>query len=107
MRSFRGGSGSRFTNAEHFSVGGAAATGRHWQGVHRAADRKMDWTKAPPRGWTSMGVALWADGTGGDLPVRCGQVGDRRRPAAMAAKVVVQPAARIADAGRLRRRLGE
>ena len=94
-------------NAEHLSVGGAAATGRRWQGVHRAADRKMDWTKPPPRGWTSMGVALWADGTGGDLLGRCGRVGDRRRPAAMAAKVAVQPAARIADAGRPPRRLRE
>ena len=63
--------------------------------------------KAPPRRWTSMGVALWADSTGGDLPGRYGQVGDRRRPAAMAAKVVVQPAARIPDAGRPPRRLGE
>ena len=54
-----------------------------------------------------MGVALWADGTGGDLLGRCGRVGDRRRPAAMAAKVVVQPAARSADAGRPPRRLRE
>ena len=54
-----------------------------------------------------MGVASWADGTGGDLLGRCGRVGDRRRPAAMAAKVVVQPAARIADAGRPPRRLWE
>ena len=63
--------------------------------------------KPPRRRWTSMGVALWGDGAGGDLPGRCGQVGDRRRPAAMAARVVVQAAARIADAGRPPRRLRE
>ena len=54
-----------------------------------------------------MGVALWADGTGGDLLGRYEEIGDRRRPAAMAAKVAVQPAARIADAGRPPRRLRE
>ena len=63
--------------------------------------------KAPPRRWTSMGVALWADGTDGNLSGRCGQVGDRRRAAAMAAKVVVQPFAKMADAGRPPRRLRE
>ena len=34
-------------NAEQFSVGGAAATGPRWQCVHRAGDRKLDWTKLP------------------------------------------------------------
>ena len=35
-------------NAEQLSVGGAAVTGRRWQCVHRAGDRKLDWTKSPP-----------------------------------------------------------
>ena len=54
-----------------------------------------------------MGVALGADGTGGDRARRCRQVADRPRTAAMAAKVVVQPAGRIADARRPARRLRE
>ena len=31
-------------------------TGRRWQCVHRAGDRKLDWTKPPPRRWTSVAV---------------------------------------------------
>ena len=45
-RSFASGS-STCQNAEQFSVGGAAATGPRWQCVHRAGDRKLDWTKLP------------------------------------------------------------
>ena len=74
---------------------------------HRAGDRKLDWTKPPPGRWKSMGVVLGADGTGGDRAGRCTQVADRPRTAAMAAKVVVQSAGRIADTGRPTRRLRE
>ena len=34
--------------------GGAATTGRRWPCVHRAGDRRLDWTK--PRRWTSLGL---------------------------------------------------
>ena len=47
-------------NAEQLSVGGAAVTGRRWQCVYRAGDRKLDWTKPPP----AVGL-LWA--------LHCGQ----------------------------------
>ena len=76
----------------------------------RAGDREMHWTKAPRRRWLLAfygrciaGRRHWPGSAG---TVR-GQVGDRRRPAAMAVKVVVQPAARISDAGRPPRRLRE
>ena len=42
-------------SAEQLSVGGAAVIGQRWQCVHRAGDRKLDWTKPPP----AVGL-LWA-----------------------------------------------
>jgi len=54
-----------------------------------------------------MGVALRADGTGGDRAGRRRQVAGRPRSVAMAARVVVQRVGRTADAGRPSRRLRE
>ena len=78
--------------------GGAAATGRRWPCVHRAGDRRLDWTK--PRRWTSMGLQCGQTALAEIRRGDAGQVAGRRRSAAMAAKVVVPPAGRIAEARR-------
>ena len=80
----------------------------------RLGDGGRAFTEPVTEGWIGQtapldfyGVAMRADGTGGDPPRRCGQVAGRRRSAAMAAKAVVPPAGRIAEARRPSRRLRE
>ena len=72
-------------SAEQLSVGGAAVTGRRWQCVHRAGDRKLDWTKPPPPPLEFYGRCiagrryLAATGRGGAGRSRTAR-GRRRRP---------------------------
>ena len=63
--------------AEQLSVGGAAATGRRWQCVHRAGDRKLDWTKLP----SAVGL-LWALHCGRTALSGSGRGSGRRLPGA-------------------------
>ena len=71
--------------------------------TRRPSARVMARETALRRG-IAMGVALRADGAVGERPGQWPQVAGRRRSAAMAAKVVVQPGARVADASRPPRR---